>query len=165
MHPTFIKVRKDNKTRDRGFIAVDAICSVFENKDSQNVSIMTMDGFWYDVDDDVDTLYALISGDDAKISCKSQGLLANPKKEYFRRKKMMQPAVANEKPVVNHEVIRRNIDESRQTKEVGCEDIFKPVMRKGKSVKPYSPKIRINSDLSAGADEGQYEPKPIGGGL
>ena len=66
--PRFIKVRKDNQARDRGFIAVDAICSVFENKENHNVSIMTMDGFWYDVDDDVDELYDLEADPGEKIN-------------------------------------------------------------------------------------------------
>ena len=162
MPPKFIKVRKANKSRDRGFIAVDSICSVFEDKERHIVSIMTMDGFWYDVDDDVDALYALITGDDRKNGYESKESSSSPKKDYYRRKKMMLPLVAEEKAAVNHEDISKNMGDEHLAHKVDEEDIFRPVMRKGKSVKPYSPKSRINSDLSAGADEGHYNINPKG---
>ena len=62
--PRFIRVTKDNRNKDRGFIAVDAICAVFENQDSHNTEIMTMDGFWYEVVDGVEKVYADVIGVD-----------------------------------------------------------------------------------------------------
>ena len=103
--PRFVKVTKSNKDRDRGFIAVDAICSVFENRAAKTVSIMTMDGFWYDVEDDIEKLYGLVSGeggmaDKTKPHYVGGGMAAAEfatggvvgyKKQYLRKKKMLAP--------------------------------------------------------------------------
>ena len=58
----FIKVTKANKTKDRGIIAVDAICAAFEDKDAGTTSIMTMDGFWYEVENDIEQVVQKIVG-------------------------------------------------------------------------------------------------------
>lgn len=76
----FIKVTKDNAGKDRGFIAIDAICSAFENSKDGNVSIMTMDGFWYDVVDDIEKIWRMVSGEETRPI---------PKNEYFKKKKMI----------------------------------------------------------------------------
>lgn len=156
MQPKFIKVKKANRSHDRGFIAVDAICSVFEDKERHVVSIMTMDGFWYEVEDDVEALFAIITGQDVQSS-ESQ---SSGKKEYYRRKKMLPPVVANEKAQVNHDIVCRDRSGNSEIEEV---DIFRPRERKGK--RRNFDISRTEKNLSAGADEGQYEPKPIGEGL
>lgn len=89
--PRFVRVTKSNKAKDRGFIAIDAICSVFENQETHSTSIMTMDGFWYDVVDDVEKLYAVIAGSQVPIEKKN----CTAKKDYYRRKKMLPPNAAN----------------------------------------------------------------------
>lgn len=159
MVPRFIKVFKDNKTRDRGFIAVDAICSVFENKENHNISIMTMDGFWYDVDDDIDELFDLVTGKDKKNE-QSSNEPVNQKKEYFRRKKMMSPPVAIEKAQVNHEDFRKGINDCPHSNNGDDLDIFRPVMRVVNGKKPDVSRNRIKRNLPAGAGEGQYDLNP-----
>lgn len=163
--PQFIKVRKDNQSHDRGFIAVDAICSVFENKDAHNVSIMTMDGFWYDVDDDVEKLYCLIIGEDSENKTTP---LSNTKKAYYRRKKMMPPLVANEKSQQNHEKFKATVEEKdiapAQDEEY---DVFKGAMCGKKANRQHL----TEKNLPASAGEGQYdlnpkvEPPPASEGL
>ena len=156
MQPRFIKVKKANRSHDRGFIAVDAICSVFEDKERNVVSIMTMDGFWYDVEDDVEELFALITGQNVQSSESH----ASGKKEYYRRRKMLPPVVANEKAQVNHDMV---CSDRRGNSEIEDLDIFRPKSRTEKKRNFAVSKPKKN--LSAGADEGQYEPKPIGDGL
>ena len=147
MTPRFIQVRKDNKTKDRGFIAVDAICSVFENKENHNVSIMTMDGFWYDVADDIEQLYELVMGDSDK---KKEEPQPNAKKEYLRRKRMMPANSDNDGPKMNHEEVHRSSDI----------DIFKRSMHIVKGKQPDVSKIK-KRNLPAGAGEGRHDLNPV----
>lgn len=159
--PRFIRVHKDNKTKDRGFIAVDAICSVFENKENHNVSIMTMDGFWYDVDEDVDKLYDLITGKE-----KEQGqvpILPQPqysKKDYFRHKKMMPAMSENDRPNRNHEDLLKDKGnrEIRQQRDEDL-DVFRPVIHKSNCRKSYASK-HIKHDLPTGVGGGHYDLNP-----
>ena len=153
--PRFIKVRKDNQARDRGFIAVDAICSVFENKENHNVSIMTMDGFWYDVDDDVDELYDLVTGKEKKEGQEPrQPQPQYLKKDYFRRKKMMPAMSENDGPKRRHE------DFSRADMEMDDSlDVFRPAKRKSIGRKPNGSRD-LEKDLPAGAGEGHFVPTP-----
>lgn len=156
MQPKFIKVKKANRYHDRGFIAVDAICSVFEDKERHVVSIMTMDGFWYEVEDDVEALFALITGQHVQSSESQE----SGKKEYYRRRKMLPPMVASEKAQVNHDMVCMDRSGNSEIEDL---DIFRPKLRTEKKRNFAISKPKNN--LSAGADEGQYEPKPIGEGL
>ena len=88
MPPQFIKVRKANKNRDRGIIAVDAICSAFEDKDSGKISIMTMDGYWYECDDDIEDLYSVITNGEG-TQPPSQSKFA-----FVKSKRMPAPAIS-----------------------------------------------------------------------
>ena len=154
MMPRFIKVIKDNKTKDRGFIAVDAICSVFEDKESHNVSIMTMDGFWYEVIDTVEELYAAVNGFTCDRSKQQDD--GNPKKDYIRRKRMMPSQIENDHPKQNHEDLRRE----RKVYESDAEvvDVFQPGVKESR--RNGTPrKNRFSSDLPTGVGEGQ-----VGGG-
>lgn len=85
----FIRVTKDNETHDRGFIAIDAICSVFENSKENNVSIMTMDGFWYDVVDGIEGLWKKVGGSETR----DEEAKEVTKSGYFKWKKMMPPGL------------------------------------------------------------------------
>lgn len=139
MQTRFIKVTKDNQHRDRGFIAVDAICSVFENHESHNVSIMTMDGFWYDVIDDIEKIYSLVGKSQPTESEENR---IPQKKDYFRCKKMLPASVEGDKPKQNHEDLFGKNSCGKEKRQV-----FKT--RKGKNQKCESPIY-----LSASADEG-----------
>lgn len=142
MAPKFIRVRKDNKTRDRGFIAVDAICSVFENKETHNVSIMTMDGFWYDVVDDIEELYTIVT--DNSLTNSSGRKSNNPaRKDFYKHRKMLPPVTGEEKPPQKHGPSKIGVEIQD-----GC-DIFK--FSKGKRDSNRS------KNLSAGADEGHRD--------
>lgn len=83
----FLRVTKDNKARDRGLIAIDAICAIFEDAEKKHVSIMTMDGFWYEVLDSLDKIYEAI--DAAEGGRQSQP--ANKKVRQMRQKRIMAP--------------------------------------------------------------------------
>lgn len=101
----FIRVTKDNETKDRGFIAVDAICSVFENNGGKNVSIMTMDGFWYDVVDGIEKLWNAVSGKNPCVADKR--VQPETKAGYFKRKRML-PAPNSDKAPVDGEKARKD---------------------------------------------------------
>ena len=91
----FVRVTKDNKTRDRGFIAIDAICAVFENQEDNNTQIMTMDGMWYDVVDGVERLYEACENANVEI-------VAKDKKSDFIKKRRMQSSALSEKSGLAH---------------------------------------------------------------
>lgn len=157
----FIKVRKSNKSHDRGFIAVDAICSVFENKENHNVSIMTMDGFWYDVEDDVDTLYSLITSDNYNKEYKQRDITVGSKKDYYRKKKMLPAFIANEKTAVNQDEICKTGCDNGDMDENKMEtmDVFKKTFRVGGGNRLQGYR-RKEKNLSAGADEGHNNQNP-----
>ena len=144
----FIRVTKDNAKRDRGFIAIDAICSVFENQDAHNVSIMTMDGFWYDVVDNIETLYGQVVGDYKSKDVEQQEV---SKKDYFRRKKMMTPSTANERAQQSHEDFTKTIRDAPQKEQEG--DVFCPTFKKSKREKK-NVTIPVRKDLPSGEGEG-----------
>lgn len=111
--PRFIRVTKDNRNKDRGFIAVDAICAVFENQDSHNTEIMTMDGFWYEVVDGVEKVYAdVIGGDKPKEGEKEEKLTSEveggkPDKFHFaKNRRFVAPAVSEDATPKSHEESR-----------------------------------------------------------
>lgn len=154
MQTRFLRVTKDNAKSDRGLIAIDAICSIFENQESKNVSIMTMDGFWYDVVDSLDSLYEKMVGDGHTKD--------DSRKDYFRWKKMMTPSTANERAQQNHEGFVETIQSER--KDDGENDVFRPVLRKPKKTKRNQPDY-ISRNLPSGEGEGHYDlnPKPGSG--
>lgn len=156
MQTGFLRVTKDNATRDRGLIAIDAICSIFENQEAKNVSIMTMDGFWYDVVDDLGSLYEKIVGD----GCAKEVAVKEAKKDYFRKKRMMTPSTANERAQQNHEDFVTTIHNERKEE---CEDdVFRPAVRTQKKTKRNLPN-NISRSLPSGEGEGHYDmsPKPM----
>ena len=111
--PRFIRVTKDNRNKDRGFIAVDAICAVFENQDSHNTEIMTMDGFWYEVVDVMEKVYEDVTGvnksnniEDGK-SFKKEDVIENTGKfQFAKNRRFVTPAVSEDSNPKSHEVTR-----------------------------------------------------------
>ena len=111
--PRFIRVTKDNRNKDRGFIAVDAICAVFENQDSNNTEIMTMDGFWYEVVDGVEKVYADVTGVDKPKEGEEK---ENPtpelegekpdKFQFAKHRRFVAPAVSEDATPKSHEESR-----------------------------------------------------------
>ena len=96
----FLRVTKDNKARDRGLIAIDAICAIFEDAENKHVSIMTMDGFWYEVLDSLDKIYEAID------AAEEVQKIAKHKAMQMRQKRIMAPfAIPRQK--------RRNTDFER----------------------------------------------------
>ena len=91
----FVKVTKANKNRDRGFIAVDAICAAFEDRENNVSQIMTMDGYWYDVIDDIEKLYGKIEHyNEATITIDEEQDSQPKKVDFFRKKRMVTPALS-----------------------------------------------------------------------
>ena len=97
----FIKVRKDNKTRDRGFIAVDAICAAFENCETGKTEIMTMDGFWYEVTEGIEELY------DKASELQDGNPNHSEKVDLIRTKRLSSPAVSEDGFRKSHEEVRK----------------------------------------------------------
>lgn len=95
----FIRVTKDNRTKDRGFIAVDAICAAFENQENRNTEIMTIDGFWYEVVDGIEKVYSDVIGDAEKP-------VKEENKSVKVMKRIMSPAVSEDNLRKNHEATR-----------------------------------------------------------
>ena len=95
----FIRVTKDNRDKDRGFIAVDAICAVFENQDSHNTEIMTMDGFWYEVVDNVEKVYADVTSGEKKKDVDS----STDKFHFAKKMRLVAPTVSEESPQKRHD--------------------------------------------------------------
>ena len=85
----FIHLTKDNRSGDRMLVAVDAICAVEEQQETRNVSIKTMDGFWYDVVDRIEDIEAKIA--DAFSIVKIKEPKKETKAEYLRRKRLVAP--------------------------------------------------------------------------
>ena len=109
----FIRVTKDNRNKDRGLIAVDAICAVFENQDSHNTEIMTMDGFWYEVVDDVEKVYDDLIGidnskDTEKFVSNHNGMedKTKDKIQYAKHRRFTPPAVSEDQSPKRHEEAR-----------------------------------------------------------
>ena len=150
----FIRVTKDNIKRDRGLIAVDAICSIFENQQSHNVSIMTIDGFWYDVIDDLDSLHAKIS---ENVSTKERSRQETPK-GCFRNKKMMIPSPSNERHQQSHEDFKALKEQTpkRNLLEKSV-DIFKSFPQRKKHLKKHN---TTKTNLPSGESKGCYDTNP-----
>ena len=101
-----VQVTKDNSNRDRGFIAVDAICSAFENRENGNVQIMTMDGYWYDVLDDIEKIRNAVVNSDEEVAVKQDDTEtknpesdAEPKsriRDFYKKYKMPSPAISEQ---------------------------------------------------------------------
>lgn len=108
--PRFIRVTKANHNKDRGFIAADAICAVFENQESHNTDIMTMDGFWYEVVDGVEKVYADVTGGDKEKASKAEKLITQEDKDnvsdkfhFSKHRRFMSPSAAEDVAQMNHE--------------------------------------------------------------
>lgn len=111
--PKFIRVTKDNQKKDRGFIAVDAICAVFENQEAHNTEIMTMDGFWYEVVDGIEKVYADVTGEDkTKVSKKDSSVSTEAEQQpadkinFLKHRRYASPAVSEDAMSKSHEVAR-----------------------------------------------------------
>lgn len=85
----FIKVTKNDKKRNRGIIAVDAICSAFEDQEKKCTTIMTMDGFWYEVVDDIEKVLDNVVDVEVNDSVVPQGA-----KEFCKKHRMQSPALS-----------------------------------------------------------------------
>lgn len=99
-----VQVTKDNENRDRGFIAVDAICAAFENREQGNTQIMTMDGYWYDVLDDIEKVRNAMTGA-TEADAENQGEANDPSAEtadkpksrirdFYKKYRMPSPAIS-----------------------------------------------------------------------
>ena len=118
--PRFVKVKKSNRNRDRGFIAVDMICAAFENKDAGHTEIMTLDGFWYEVTDGIDELYKGVMGEKedkskeanpSEHSANPQALIVPSKPcpnvvKPFIHRKLISPANDDRAFPLDHECVR-----------------------------------------------------------
>ena len=151
----FIRVTKDNPKRDRGLIAIDAICSIVENREHNNVSIMTMDGFWYDVIDDLDSICQKILG----ISGENDRSWSTKKSEYFRKKKMMPSSTKVERQKKNHNIALSEFSEHCDGEEEL--DVFQPKFSEKRMNKQKSTR-EVSRYLPSGEGEGHYDlnPKP-----
>ena len=110
VHPMFVRATKSNKERDRGFIAVDAICAAFENQSRGIVEVMTMDGFVYDVLDTIEVLWDKVHNIE-KIPLPSLEQTApqpppqpNQKVRYIRKKRMQSAMAAEKKKPVSDDL-------------------------------------------------------------
>ena len=154
-----IRITKDNPNRDRGLIAVDAICSVVENQEAKNVSIMTMDGFWYDVVDPIEKFEEILV-DTGKDKFESQD---KKKKDYFRQKRMMTPATANERAPQNHEEFVTTIKGERDSNLPEQRDRFSSPSKRQKYGKRTSQRNDdVAKNLPSSEGKGHYDipPKP-----
>ena len=132
----FIRVTKDNRNKDRGFIAVDAICAAFENQENRNTEIMTIDGFWYEVVDGIEKVYSDVIGDAAKP-------VKEENKSVKGMKRIMSPAVSDDNMQKNHETSR-------------AEKRFSYVYpKKGYGVKRTIKKTNSESNFSSGEEKEQ----------
>ena len=139
--PRFIRVTKDNRNKDRGFIVVDAICAVFERQDAHNTEIMTIDGFWYEVVDGIEKVYADVYG-----GCiKQNDVNLTDKIAFAKRMRFKSPAASESSVQIGHE-------EARETKK-SCFSYPK----NGYSTKRRS-KVRDTRacDFPSGEGEGQH---------
>lgn len=106
----FVRATKSNKERDRGFIAVDAICAAFENQSRGIVEVMTMDGFVYDVLDSIEVLWDKVHGVEKKPlppneqKESTQPPPPNEKVRYIRRKRMQSAMAAEKKKHVSDDL-------------------------------------------------------------
>ena len=112
----FIRVRKANRSQDRGIIAVDAICAAFENQEAHKTEVMTIDGFWYEVVDSIEEVYAklvqceydvaLLPKTDKENEVVTMPSNSHTKTEKTKRRKITTAAVAEDKTPKNHECER-----------------------------------------------------------
>ena len=153
--PKFIRVTKDNRNKDRGFIAVDAICAVFENQDAHNTEIMTMDGFWYEVVDGIEKVYEDVIGNGSKPlgdteAKQVQEESPDPNKgkmQFAKRKRFMSPAVSED-------AVQKSHEEEREFKRGSY-----VYPKKGYGQKKYArTRISHTGDFPSGEGEGQHRP-------
>ena len=153
----FIKVTKANHKRDRGIIAVDAICSVFENQEDKTTTIMTMDGYWYEVLDDIEKLWANI--ENSKIEVATEETFVERKGEYCRKHRMPAPAVSEKGGDIDREKEKPTtspIIKEERTREEQKKFTRKPYVRGRK------PKKRSGvKDLSSGDDKEYHKPSEV----
>ena len=171
-----VQVTKDNSSRDRGFIAVDAICSAFENRENGNVQIMTMDGYWYDVLDDIEKIRNAVVNQDVDVAVKESTdnqeteLDTEPKsriRDFYKKYKMPSPAISEGGGQIP-------IDREENRESVNPEDkktFRKPYKRHGKygkygksRIKVYTPTdddSSIERNLPAVSGKGQNNEQPL----
>lgn len=139
---------KANKAHDTGFIAVDAICAAFEDKEKHTVSIMTMDGFWYEIEGDIDSLYEQVSGPQITFNWS--------KADYIKEKRMPSPALSEKGGLSLINTLPQ-----RQEPEQYQPRIDRPSLI-GKKVRFITPRDGrdISKDLPSGDGKGRYNSKP-----
>lgn len=161
--PRFVKVKKSNRNRDRGFIAVDMICAAFENQDAGHTEIMTLDGFWYEVTEGIEELYKDVIGEkeqeekaneteQEKKDSVSQAKFPTPQEiaerknskvlEYFKIKKVKSPSADDKAYPLDHEEVR----EQKRKRGVVPKRYFK---------KPVSTSSKPTESLPSGDGRGQ----------
>ena len=171
-----VQVTKDNANRDRGFIAVDAICSAFENRENGNVQIMTMDGYWYDVLDDIEKIRNAVVNADVDGALKEDTEKQNSEKDnenksrirdFYKKYKMPSPAISDGGgiPPMDRE---DNREEVAPVERKPYKPVFKKHGKYGKfgkrRVRVYTPKendSRIERNLPAVSGKGHDSTTPI----
>lgn len=158
--PKFIKVRKSNRDKDRGFIATDMICAAFENRDAGHTEIMTLDGFWYEVTDGIEELYSDVMGE-KKEDKKDDDSLVNDigdnKKESVETSQS--PSVVN--AVLHRRFVSPAADDTSLPKnheEVRGQKRKRGYVPKRFFKKPVSTSLKSNESLPSGDGRGQDVP-------
>lgn len=98
-----IRLTKANKRRDRLLVASDAICAVEECSEQRNTRVMTMDGFWYEVIDDIAKVEEAINEAESRKADGFGGYMYTTTREetpqkpsrraFMKRHKVLPPAV------------------------------------------------------------------------
>lgn len=97
----FIKVRKATKARERGLISLDSICSVFEAADKKSLEVSTLDGFWFNIEGNIEEYASVLPLADG--SCNEHQPARKTKREFLKSKKMRAPIPAEVVPQVRKE--------------------------------------------------------------
>ena len=154
----FIRVRKANRSQDRGIIAVDAICAAFENQEAHKTEVMTIDGFWYEVVDSIEEVYAKLVKCEYNVAplpktdkvneVVTMSSNSHTKTEKIKRRKITPAAVAEDKTPKNHE----------------CERMTRPgeyaYPKKGYGQKKGDKVSPNKKDLPSSEGEGHYDLNP-----
>lgn len=146
----FVKVKKANKNRDRGFIAVDAICSVFEDVEKHTTEIMTMDGMWYEVVDGVEHLFEDCEGISSNES-------KSDKMEFVKNRRMQSSALSEKSGQIQKE--EEKIDDNSESKPFQRKRVYQHRKRFVKFVNK-SASSEISKNFPSGDGEGLYRSNP-----
>ena len=160
---------------------MDAICSAFENREQGNVQIMTMDGYWYDVLDDIEKIRNAVVNADVEVAVKEETENQEPEveaelksriRDFHKKYKMPSPAISEEGGKLPMDRIDRLPEPCGEVAYKVEKQPYKDPYKKhgkygkyGKSrIKVYTPKSNDSSteqNLPAVSGKGQSETKPL----